>query len=71
LDGILIGAGDISYLGRTMAAAALIFAGLAVWILQAGAGLGWLWAAITVFMALRAVTLWWRWRSDRWVILGT
>jgi putative MATE family efflux protein len=71
LDGILIGAGDISYLGRTMAAAASIFAGLAVWILQAGAGLGWLWAAITVFMALRAVTLWWRWRSDRWVILGT
>lgn len=71
LDGILIGAGDITYLGRTMAASAVLFAGLAFWVIRAEAGLGWLWASITLFMALRALTLWWRWRSDRWVILGT
>ncbi len=71
LDGVLIGAGDMSYLGRTMAGAAAIFAVLGIVLLNSGRGLGWLWALITVFMAMRAVTLWWRWRSDRWVVLGS
>ncbi|MEM7322192.1 MAG: MATE family efflux transporter [Actinomycetota bacterium] len=71
LDGILIGAGDLTYLGRAVALGAVIFAGMAVWIVRAEAGLGWLWAAITVLMAIRGITLWWRWRSGRWVILGT
>ncbi len=71
LDGILIGAGDMTYLGRTMAVAALIFAVLAVLLLWFEGGLGWLWALIALFMVLRAVPLWWRWRSDRWIILGS
>lgn len=70
LDGILIGAGDMTYLGRTMAVTAVGFAGLALWLIRIGAGLGWLWALIATFMAARAVALWWRWRSDRWVVLG-
>ncbi len=71
LDGILIGAGDLTYLGRTMAVAGAVFAALAVWLIQADAGLGWLWALITFFMVLRALALWYRWRSDRWIVLGT
>ena len=71
LDGILIGAGDLSYLGRTMAAAAVVFAAGAVMLIRTNAGLGALWAWLTVFMAMRAVALWWRWRSDRWIVLGS
>lgn len=71
LDGILIGAGDMSYLGRTMAASAAVFAALGLWLIRTDLGLGWLWALITFFMVMRAVTLWHRWRSDRWVVLGT
>ncbi len=70
LDGILIGAGDMAYLGRTMMVSAAVFALEAWWLLESGRGLNWLWAAITVFMATRAFFLWWRWRSDRWLVLG-
>lgn len=70
LDGILIGAGDLGYLGRTMAAAAAVFAAIGLFLLAAGSGLSPLWAALTGFMVLRAVTLWARWRTDRWVVLG-
>lgn len=70
LDGILIGAGDLDYLGKTMAVSAAIFAGLGVLIVRNGSSLGWLWALITFFMMMRAVSLWYRWRSDRWVVLG-
>ena len=71
LDGILIGAGDLTYLGRTMAATALIFAALGLALIRTGAGLGWLWSLLVLLMVMRALTLWWRWRSGRWVVLGT
>jgi Na+-driven multidrug efflux pump len=71
LDGILIGAGDLTYLGRTMAVTAVVFVAMALTVIWTGAGLGWLWAALTVFMVLRAVTLWHRFGSDRWIVLGT
>lgn len=70
LDGILIGAGDLSYLGRTMMAAAVVFAAGALVLIRVDAGLGALWAWLTAFMGLRAIGLWWRWRSDHWVVLG-
>ncbi len=70
LDGILIGAGDLTYLGRTMAVAAAVFAAGALVLIEVDAGLGPLWAWLTAFMGLRALALWWRWRSDRWVVLG-
>ncbi len=71
LDGILIGAGDLTYLGRTMAATGAVFAVLAWWLIRVGGGLGLLWTLITFLMAMRAVTLWYRWRSGRWVVLGS
>lgn len=70
LDGILIGAGDLAYLARTMVAATAIFAGLAVTVLLSDAGLGWLWAALGIFMLLRAGFLWRRWRDDVWLVTG-
>ncbi|MEM9561981.1 MAG: MATE family efflux transporter [Actinomycetota bacterium] len=71
LDGILIGAGDLTYLGRTMAVAAVVFTVGALVLIEIGSGLGALWAWLTAFMGLRAVARWWRWRSDRWVVLGS
>lgn len=70
LDGILIGAGDLTYLARTMVVATVIFAGLAVTVLFTGAGLGWLWAALGMFMLLRAGFLWRRWQDDAWLVTG-
>jgi putative MATE family efflux protein len=70
LDGILIGAGDLAYLGRAMALSAAVFAVGVWWLLETERGLGPLWAWLTVLMALRAITLWWRYRSDRWLVTG-
>lgn len=67
LDGILIGAGDLGYLARSMVFAAAIFLGLAALVSGSGAGLAWLWASLCVFMAARAVALHLRWRSERWL----
>lgn len=71
LDGILIGAGDLAYLARSMVLAAMLFAVLATGVLVADLGMGWLWAALFTFMAARAVALWLRWRGSDWLVLGT
>ncbi len=70
LDGILIGAGDLRYLGRTMAVTAVVFTLLALVLMWTEQGLNRLWAALVLFMTLRAVALWARWRTDRWIVLG-
>ncbi|MCP5032942.1 MAG: MATE family efflux transporter [Actinomycetia bacterium] len=82
LDGILIGAGDLRYLGRSMSLAAVIFMIMAALLLnsetlfgigpllQGRSGLGWLWTTLGLFMGLRGLTLWWRWRSDHWIVTG-
>jgi putative MATE family efflux protein len=70
LDGILIGAGDLAYLGRAMFAVSAVFLVMGAAVIATGAGLGWLWAALTAFMALRGVAVWWRWRSGRWLVTG-
>jgi putative MATE family efflux protein len=70
LDGLLIGAGDMRFLAEAMAAAAVVFAVAAGVVLATGAGLGWLWVAIGVFMAARAVPLLARWRGTAWAIEG-
>ncbi|MGF1596490.1 MAG: MATE family efflux transporter [Acidimicrobiales bacterium] len=70
LDGILIGAGDFRYLGRSMLAVSVVFAAMGAAVLVTGAGLGWLWATLNAYMVLRAVAVWWRWRSDDWLVTG-
>ena len=74
-DGVLIGAGDGAYLARAMVLTLVGYAPL-VWLVDRFAptgvtGLAWLWASFTVgFMGLRALTLWWRERSDAWLRPG-
>lgn len=70
LDGILIGAGDLSFLARAMVASAAVFAAWAGAVLATGAGVGWLWAGLTVFMVVRAATMGGRYRSGRWLVAG-
>lgn len=70
LDGILIGAGDQTFLAWAMGGAAAVFIPLALAVPSLGLGLGWLWASIWVLMAGRAVALVWRFRSERWLVLG-
>lgn len=70
LDGVLIGAGDFRYLGRSMAVVSLLFVAMGAAVLATGAGLSWLWASLVVYMVLRSVAVWWRWRSDRWIVVG-
>lgn len=70
LDGILIGAGDLAYLARSMVIASLTFGLLAIAVLFTDAGLGWLWIAIGAFMAIRASFLIIRFRHDTWLVVG-
>lgn len=70
LDGILIGAGDQSFLAWAMAGAAAIFIPLAIAVPAMGLGLGWLWGSIWVLMVVRAISLIWRFRTDDWLRLG-
>ncbi len=68
LDGILIGAGDLWFLARWMVIAFISFAIAVSIVVVTDAGLGWLWAALWVFMTVRMVPLLLRWRSGRWLL---
>ena len=70
LDGILIGAGDQTFLAWAMAGAAILFIPLAIAVPALGLGLGWLWGSIWVLMGVRALSLIWRFRTDDWLRLG-
>lgn len=70
LDGVLIGAGDLGFLARAMAASALVFGLWAAGMLATGAGIGWLWAGLTVFMVARGATMAARYHSGRWLLAG-
>jgi putative MATE family efflux protein len=71
LDGILIGAGDARYL-----AAAMLFAGVVVFVpislasLHFDWGLAGVWWGLNALMAARLATLGARFASGRWVVLG-
>ena len=67
LDGILIGAGDLWFLAKSIVVALACFAFCAWLVLATDAGLGWLWGALWVFMIVRMVPLLVRWRSGRWL----
>lgn len=70
LDGVLIGAGDLRFLayGMWLASGVLVAGGMIV--LAAGAGIGWLWAALGAWMTVRVVTLLWRFAGPAWQVTG-
>ena len=70
LDGLLIGAGDLRYLAGAMVVSFVAFLPCALAVLALGLGIGWLWAALIVFMVARMVTLGVRWAGDRWAVTG-
>lgn len=74
LDGVLIGAGDGPYLAKAGVVALIIYApmALAMLLLPRGQmGLIGLWLAFCFgYMGARALTLWWRARTDAWMVEG-
>ncbi len=70
LDGVLIGAGDGRYLAWAGVINLVAFVPMAFAVLWLGGGLEWLWWAFTGFMSVRLLTLWWRQRTDAWLVLG-
>jgi putative MATE family efflux protein len=66
LDGVLLGAGDVRFLAKAMAAAAAVFVPLALLVAATGAGLVALWLAIAAFLAVRVVLTCWRFAGDDW-----
>ncbi|MEU9577809.1 MATE family efflux transporter [Streptomyces chilikensis] len=70
LDGVLMGAGDGPYLAWAMLATLAVFTPVALLVPAMGGGLTALWGAMTLMMAVRMLTLWWRARSGRWIVTG-
>src|SRR5262249_12843003 len=76
LDGVLIGAGDGTWLawGMVVTLAAYVPFVLAVRAMGPSGSpshdVTVLWVAFTAFMVIRAVVLGWRARSDAWMVVG-
>ncbi|WP_330338926.1 MATE family efflux transporter [Streptomyces sp. NBC_00557] len=70
LDGVLMGAGDGPYLAGAMVVTLAVFAPAALLVPALGGGLTALWAAMTLMMTTRLLTLWLRTRSGRWIVTG-
>ncbi|RZB18468.1 MATE family efflux transporter [Streptomyces sp. F001] len=70
LDGVLMGAGDGSYLAWAMLLTLAVFTPVALFVPTFGGGLTALWIAMTLMMTIRMLTLWIRARSGRWLVTG-
>ncbi|HUP86963.1 MAG TPA: MATE family efflux transporter [Acidimicrobiales bacterium] len=71
LDGILIGAGDLRYLAKAMAASGLVvFLPAALTVLWLDGTLLWLWGALTLLMASRLVGNVIRFAGTGWQVVG-
>ncbi|OIJ92099.1 MATE family efflux transporter [Streptomyces colonosanans] len=70
LDGVLMGAGDGPYLAWAMLLTLAVFAPVALLVPVLGGGLTAVWAAMTLMMTVRMLTLWLRTRSGRWLVTG-
>jgi MATE family, multidrug efflux pump len=70
LDGILLGAGETSYLAWSMLLSSVVYVGLALLALALHWGVVGVWAGFNVLMLVRLVTCWRRFRSERWIRLG-
>lgn len=71
LDGILVGAGDQSYLAIAMLASLAVMVLGAFAVAPQGVGLWGLWGLLAVFMGSRVVLLGVRYRGDRWMHVGS
>ncbi|WP_424888061.1 MATE family efflux transporter [Streptomyces sp. XH2] len=70
LDGVLMGAGDGTYLAWAMVLVLAAFAPAALLVPELGGGVTALWWAMTLMMTVRMVTVWLRARSGRWIVTG-
>jgi putative MATE family efflux protein len=70
LDGVLIGAGDGTYLARAGVVTLAVYAPLAGAVWALGLSLTWLWVAYAAYLAARAATLVHRERTDAWLVIG-
>ncbi|CAM5476474.1 MATE family efflux transporter [Streptomyces abikoensis] len=70
LDGVLMGAGDGTYLAWAMVVVLAAFAPAALLVPVLGGGVTALWWAMTLMMTVRMVTVWLRARSGRWIVTG-
>jgi putative MATE family efflux protein len=70
LDGVLIGAGDVTYLAVAMIAALAVYIPAAVAVLVFGGGLLWLWGALSLWMAARCAGVATRFAGSRWQVTG-
>lgn len=70
LDGVLMGAGDGTYLARAMLATLVVFAPAALAVPASGTGLAGLWWALNLFMLVRAGFLAVRARGGKWLVTG-
>ena len=71
LDGILIGAGDTSYLMWSMLAASFcVFVPIAALSLALGWGIVGVWAGLDALIAARLAFLWARFAGRRWAVVG-
>jgi putative MATE family efflux protein len=71
LDGILVGAGDQSYLAIAMLASLAVMVLGAFAVAPQDVGLWGLWGLLAVFMGSRVVLLGVRYRGDRWMHVGS
>jgi putative MATE family efflux protein len=68
LDGVLIGAADVRFLGRAMVIALAIYVPVvALPLLQPSLGIVGVWLALTVWMTARAVLMRWRFQGSAWI----
>ncbi|WP_078856799.1 MATE family efflux transporter [Streptomyces sp. NBRC 109706] len=71
LDGVLMGAGDGTYLAGAMLFTLLVFAPVALLVPTLGGGVTALWATIAgLMMGTRLITLGLRTRTGRWMVTG-
>lgn len=70
LDGVLMGAGDGTYLAGAMLVTLAVFAPVALLVPTFGGGLTALWWTMTLMMTIRMLTLWLRMGSGRWLVTG-
>jgi Na+-driven multidrug efflux pump len=70
LDGVLIGAGDVTYLALAMIAALVVYVPAATAVLIAVGGLLCLWGALAIWMGARCVGMATRFAGTRWQVTG-